>query len=177
MLLLSPAVSVSGTNIWSMMNLRKTNFGMFPISWLPRQKSPADKAAEYFLYFVWDKNARRIAVIFALQIAKSFQCPARGKFIPADFDCAGCIHRLLKHPPNRIVYHIQQFLHIFGSLVSGGFLARKVRFDLLFRYAAAAANLYGVISQYDFNKRLQVSEARLLICGGGYCGEMLRDKC
>lgn len=39
---------------------------------------------------------------------------------------------------------------VFGSLVSGGFLARKARFDLLFRYAAAAANLYGVISQNDF---------------------------
>lgn len=39
---------------------------------------------------------------------------------------------------------------VFQTLVEGDFLERKARYDLLDRYALAATNLYGVISQDDF---------------------------
>ena len=39
---------------------------------------------------------------------------------------------------------------VFSNLVSGGFLVRKAHFDLMFKYAAAAVNLYGIIRQDDF---------------------------
>lgn len=39
---------------------------------------------------------------------------------------------------------------MFQTLAEGGFLERKTRYDLLDRYALAATNLYGVISQDDF---------------------------
>lgn len=61
-----------------------------------------------------------------------------------------CYIKVSQRPDSEVCAVPVEIKELLDVMVADGFLGRKQRYDLLHRYALAATNLYGVISQDDF---------------------------